>query len=260
MQGTSIIASARPDLSQVSWENLSKKRILFGHQSVGFNIVDGIEDVLKENSQIKINIIENSRPWEVKTPSLIHFMVGENQNRKSKMDAFSALIQREDKKTLDIAFFKLCFVDIQATTNVSMVFDQYKTIMGNLMRDFPETTFIVVTVPLTSEPTGTEQLTRGLKNWIKTAIGKSIERSFENVNRNNFNALLKKEYEGKVPIFDLATIESTGLDGKRQMFSVEGKNYYSMLPAYTDDGGHLNKLGRKVVAEQLLVFLAKLSK
>jgi lysophospholipase L1-like esterase len=32
----------------------------------------------------------------------------------------------------------------------------------------------------------------------------------------------------------------------------------SLCPEYTEDGGHLNAVGRKTVAEQLLVFLAGL--
>jgi hypothetical protein len=42
------------------WEKLSKKKINFGHQSVGFNIMDGIADVMKERPELKLNIVETS--------------------------------------------------------------------------------------------------------------------------------------------------------------------------------------------------------
>ena len=70
--------------------------------------------------------------------------------------------------------------------------------------------------------------------------------------------LLREAYEGKEPLFDIAGIESVGPGGERESFDVKGKSFPALVPAYTDDGGHLNALGRKVVAEKLLVFLAGL--
>ncbi len=32
-----------------TWQKLSQKKIYFGHQSVGNNIIDGIKDIMKEN-------------------------------------------------------------------------------------------------------------------------------------------------------------------------------------------------------------------
>ena len=72
--------------------------------------------------------------------------------------------------------------------------------------------------------------------------------------------MLRKEYEGKVPLFDIAKIESTFPDGTRCSFTKDGKTYYSMVSEYTSDGGgHLNATGRKKFAEQLLILLAQLN-
>jgi lysophospholipase L1-like esterase len=38
-----------------------------------------------------------------------------------------------------------------------------------------------------------------------------------------------------------------------------GKVHYAMVPAYTTDGGHLNEVGRRIVARRLLVLLAGLA-
>ena len=54
------------DVSSEKWENLSQKKIYFGHQSVGFNIIDGIKDVMKENPQIKLNIVETANESDFK--------------------------------------------------------------------------------------------------------------------------------------------------------------------------------------------------
>ena len=37
---------------------LMDKKIYFGHQSVGFNILDGVSEILKNNPSIKLNIIK----------------------------------------------------------------------------------------------------------------------------------------------------------------------------------------------------------
>jgi lysophospholipase L1-like esterase len=37
---------------------------------------------------------------------------------------------------------------------------------------------------------------------------------------------------------------------------MDGKTYYHLVPDYTNDGGHLNETGRKLVAEQLLLTIA----
>jgi lysophospholipase L1-like esterase len=41
---------------------------------------------------------------------------------------------------------------------------------------------------------------------------------------------------------------STHPDGRRESFRMNGTAWYSLVPAYTDDGGHLNAVGRVHVA------------
>jgi hypothetical protein len=247
------------EIPESAWENLSDKRILFGHQSVGFNIVEGMKDILKGNPQIKMNIIESVTPWKVIKPSFIHFPIGENTIPQSKINAFLSTIQKDSSERADIAFFKFCFVDIISNTDVYNLFENYKTTMENLKQAFPKTTFVYVTEPLTSEPSGIRRFAKKAKYLIKQLMQDQTNNFSDNIRRNEFNELLKKQYEGKAPIFDIANIESTFPDGQRSVFSEDGKNYFSLVPDYTDDGGHLNKFGRKIVAEQILVFLAKLS-
>ena len=83
--------------------------------------------------------------------------------------------------------------------------------------------------------------------------------------KENCNDILQKvneliqKYQDKNSIFDIAKIESTYTDGSRCTFKVNGTNYFSLIPEYTTDGEHLNRLGRKKVAEQLIIFLANLN-
>jgi lysophospholipase L1-like esterase len=115
-----------------------------------------------------------------------------------------------------------------------------------------------VTVPLTKEKKGVRQWLREVKQSLSELVGKSPATPPANWKRKQFNELLKKEYEGKIPMFDLAQIESTFPDGSRQISVKQGKEFFSLVPDYTDDGGHLNELGRRVVGEKLLIFLAQL--
>ncbi|OEU51706.1 MAG: hypothetical protein BA868_08700 [Desulfobacterales bacterium C00003106] len=58
MPEKTISFTALKDVPVSSWEKLAQKNIFFGHQSVGFNIMDGIKDLMKENPQIKLRSLK----------------------------------------------------------------------------------------------------------------------------------------------------------------------------------------------------------
>lgn len=236
------------DVQDSSWKKLAQMKIFFGHQSVGYNIIDGVKDLMQENPQIRLNILETDNKSNFDTGLFAHFKVGENRYPDSKIQAFENFLTKGIGDKADIVFFKLCYVDLNTGTNVQNLFDRYKTAMSRLKELYPEAIFVHVTVPLTSETIGVKGCLKKAKDLIKKITGRPV---YNNINRNEFNEMLRKEYEGKVPIFDLAKIESTCPDGKTS---------YAMIPDYTYDGGHLNETGRKKVAEQLLVLLADVSK
>jgi len=240
------------DIPDSAWKKLSKKRIYFGHQSVGNNIINGIKDLMKENSQINLNIVETADPADFKIGIFAHSSVGKNENPQSKIDAFANFMENGIGNMADIAFFKFCYVDVTARTDVERVFADYKNTISRLRESYPGTMLIHVTAPLTVTKTT-------FKTWIKKIIRKKdIWEYDDNIKRNEFNDLLRNEFEGKEPIFDLAKVESTHPDGRMETFTKDRENYYSLVPDYTDDGGHLNDKGRKIIAEQLLILLAGL--
>lgn len=240
------------NVPESTWRKLTEKRIYFGHQSVGFNIIDGVMDVMKENPQIELKIEENNAQAIFARPIFAHSRIGENMDPNSKIEAFSEFMEKGVGDKTNFAFFKFCYVDITGGTDVAKVFSHYKDTMKRLNEKFKNTVFIHITVPLTI-------VQKGPKVLIKKVIGRPIGGYSENIKRNQFNDLLRKEFEGKDPIFDLAAIESTFPDGKRELFIVESHTYYALIPAYTDDGGHLNEKGRKIVAQQFLILLGDLS-
>lgn len=239
------------DVSKVSLQQLGGKRIFFGHQSVGNNIIGGIEGIIKEHTQIQLNVIEIEKSEDVQAPAFYHFKVGQNLDPISKNNDFSAVLDNGLGQQVDIAFYKYCYIDIREDTKVDDLFSSYSENMKYLTGKYPDVTFVHVTVPLSVVQTG-------LRAWVKKIIGKKIGGYEDNIKRNEFNTLMRNEYKGKEPIFDLARIESTYPDGRRMTFKKKGEIFFSLVPEYARDGRHLNEKGSKFVAEQLLILLAGL--
>jgi hypothetical protein len=243
-----VTLSSIGDVPAEAWQKLSQRKIYFGHQSVGYNMLNGIKDIMNENPQIKLDIVETADPAQFNRPILAHSRVGRNSEPASKTRAFADNVGKGIGEKADVAFFKFCYVDIDPRADVSKVFRDYRDTMETLRTRYPKTVFIHVTTPLTVKRSG-------LAGAAKRLLG----RPEGNIKRDEFNQLLRQAYLNKEPLFDLALVESTFQDGRRSLFEDQGKIYPSLVPQYTDDDGHLNARGRRVVAEQLLIFLARLS-
>lgn len=231
-------------------ENLEKSRIYFAHQSVGYNILDGVNNVLS-NFDNTLNIVETSNVPESTSSFFAHSQVGENTRPETKIKEFSDNLNNGIGESVDVALLKLCFVDINPNTDVDSLFTDYKKAMDNLDRLFPDTLFVHSTVPLTTNETG-------LKPFIKKLIGRQLLADESNLKRQEYNVLLRNEYGSKETLFDIAKIESTKPDGSRNIHSLDGKEYFSMVSEYTSDGGHLNEKGSALVAENLIKFISEI--
>ena len=86
-------------------------------------------------------------------------------------------------------------------------------------------------------------------------LGRPNRTKLANVRRNEFNRRLKERYPAD-PIYDLAAVMSTYPDGRQESFTMDGNTYYSLVPAYTDDGGHLNAVGRTHAAAEFVRSIA----
>jgi len=239
-------------VSKASWADLARKKIYFGHQSIGSNIIEGIKDVIGNNSYIHLDIVESDKFPSIAAGTLAHSRVGQNTDPRSKIGGFAEVMHSGMADGTDIAFFKFCYIDIDPTTDIEKLFEDYRKTMEQLRSRYKKTRFVHVTVPLKTVQTG-------IKVPIKKLIGRPVGGYADNIKRNEYNELLRRHYAEKEPVFDLARIQSTSLDGRRVGFESDGRRYYSLIPDYTHDGRHLNELGRKVVAEQLLIFLANLA-
>jgi hypothetical protein len=241
-------------VTEDDWLKLSREKIYFGHQSVGFNIIDGVKELLKVNSpHVALNIVETRNVTDFQRPIFAHSKIGENTKPLLKVDDFVVAMDSGIGNGADVACFKFCYVDITKNSDVKAIFDYYKKRMQYLEEKYPRTSFIHITVPLTTIQTG-------LKVRIKKLLGRYQDDSEDNVKRNEFNDLMRQHYEGKKPLFDLARIEATYPNNTYEQFKWNDATYQSLVSQYSSDGGHLNEAGQKIVALGFLELLAKTGK
>ncbi len=243
------------DVPIEKWQQLAEKKIYFGHQSVGYNILQGVKEIQEQNPEITLRIVE-TRDGSEGSGALHHSKIGSNGKPFAKIKDFQELVADNFDGQADIAFFKFCFVDMEDGADISAIFSQYKQTMADLEKKYPDTVFVHITVPLLKKEE------TGVLHQLKKTFRKKKKSFFDNrhnVVRNNYNKLLMEQYQNQQPFFDLARIESTDRQGQREYFTVDGKENYALVPEYTNDGGHLSGTGRAVVAEQFLIFLASLN-
>jgi len=250
------VKSPNPSIAEISdaqWARLAQRTIFFGHQSVGGNIVQGIEELMQAEPRIKLRVVRSPRPATVTGPAFVHFEIGKNYDPASKDTAFAAALDGLNSSGT-IALYKYCFVDMAASTNPDSLFAEYELTTEAARASHPGLTIVHVTMPLLSA-----QPTSKLKLLVKRLLGRGESPEVAlNAKRNRFNRLLRQRYGNSDAFFDLASIESTRLDGSRSSFTLNGETVYTLAPEYTTDGGHLNAQGRRKAAEALLARLATL--
>ncbi len=253
MNEEKVAVKSLSDVTPAAWVKLAHKKIYFGHQSVGKNIIAGIRDIIKEHPEIKLHIVETTDLTAFRSPVFANSSIGKNGAPLSKINEFKELMDMGMGNLINIAFFKFCFDDTKEKTDVKMLFKDYSQTMDALTKKYPKTQFVYITMPLL------KRTNSSLTSWIKGLFGrKGYFADENNIARYKFNELIREKYKGSGLLFDLARLESTRPDGARESFEQKGKIYYALTPAYTDDGGHLNVAGRKYIAQQLLIFLADL--
>jgi hypothetical protein len=235
--------TARQDL-----ESLARRAVFFGHQSVGMDVLRGLEQ-LAAREGVALRIVDVSPAPSAAPATLSHFFVGANASPVTKLEGFSRALSTISPASPDIAMVKFCYVDFEPTTDAAALFARYRATLAELQARNPRTRFVHVTAPLSTVQSGP-------KAWAKRLLGRSPYGLVENARREEFNGLLREAYAGKEPVFDLARVESTLPDGTRTTVSWQGRTLPVLAGPYTDDGGHLNEQGRLRAARELLSILA----
>lgn len=234
------------DLERVdaaTWQALAHRRVYFGHQSVGFDILAGVEAIARQLPQLELRIDEGDAAALQGKPGLAQSTIGSNGDPDAKLRDFAAKAQAAGPDGVDIAVMKFCYVDVSRHTDVEQLFASYRDTMAALQQAMPKTTLVYCTVPLR-----TQRAT--WKERIKRLLGRGD--TADNRRREAFNARVRAEYGGKRPLFDIAAAESTLPDGTK----VQNEGVPCMAAAYSTDGGHLNDVGRRALGREFLRVLA----
>lgn len=251
----SYVPARMADTPPDAWERLNRKTLFFGHHSVGRNILNGIADVMATYPSLHLRIVKTEDAGQINEAILAHASVGRNFDPMSKINEFERLMDSGLGEKVDIAFFKLCFVDIGIQSDPEAILAAYSETMERLKQRYPQAVFMHVTVPLGGPPSSAKGI---LKASIKRLIGRPPVLA-ENRVRARYNALLRERFAEKEPLFDLALYETLGPKGQKYYSIWDGQEIPILARMYTDDGGHLNTRGRRHLAEQLLMELLKLS-
>lgn len=246
-----MIERSLSDVTAEEWQTLAKRRIFFGHQSVGRNIMAGVHRLVEARPEIGLRVVTTEDPWQVDGSALIDADIGENRYPETKDRAFAAVLENGfGDAPGTVAMYKYCYVDMQPDTDPEQLFHDYAAHIEQLRDRFPDLTIVHFTMPLHRAETG-------WKEWLKTRLGRPTQTAL-NIKRNRYNDLLRERYGDTDPVFDLAYIESLRADGTRAYSTYGGQKVYMLAPQWTGDGGHLTEQAQDRVAERLIVFLATL--
>lgn len=215
----------------------ARQRVFFGHMSVGDNIVSGLQ-ALAEAKGADLPRTElftlGDPPQAVEAGTVVHTAIGENGDPLGKLRNFDQAVRSGLGGAVDVAVLKFCYIDFGQSTDVDALFEQYRTTLDALERDYPGVTFLHSTAPLTAGPSG-------VKQRLLALVGRDDNRV-----RERYNALLRETY-GADRVFDIALLESTTPEGARSDALHRG---------YSSDGAHLNETGSALVAAGLVRLLA----
>ena len=229
---------------------VNEMTIFFGHQSVGANVLEGLMEV--EDLVVPIiDVVNDATDTPASGGAVLHAYIGRNLHPSEKISHFADLMRTGIGSRADVALMKFCYVDTGGNTTIGHLFSSYVDEMERLETEYPDTIMVYLTIPLTSSR-------GGIKDLVKRLLGMGTTGREGNVERNRFNTMLRQAKGATGRLFDIAAIEATRSDGTPETFRLNGETFSAMVPEYTNDGGHLTELGRRIVAEELVRFLANL--
>jgi len=227
---------------------LADQKVYFGHQSVGYNILDGVQQWEDETGE-DLSMVLSRDFASVKDIPLVHFKIGTNGDPRGKVDDFVALVDQIPEEEQATVFFKFCFADFNENTEVDDLFDYFREKMLYLKDNHPNINFLVSTVPAMA-------VQKGWRGLAKRILGRAPYGYLQNMKLFEFNQRILTEFNGVLPVFDLAGIEASRPDGSRETFRYRGSEHACMPSYYASDFGHLNDFGARMVSYNLLAFLA----
>ncbi len=242
-----------PTLTDAQLKALSGKTFYFAHQSVGYNIVEGVGKVLERMGRPDLLRIKELQAGQSVPPAgLLHSTVGRNGDPLSKMAEFQSFLDdRLGEIRPDMAMLKFCYLDITEETDVPVLVRKYDEALSSISEGHADTAILYSTVPL-------RVFNGSWKAKLKRFLGMEVWGDAANITRDEFNEKIREKYAATGRLADIADWESRYPDGRPHRVKLFGKEYAELIPEYSYDGKHLNSYGQQVVAGRLLEFLARL--
>jgi hypothetical protein len=231
-------------------------RTFFAHQSVGADILAGIEQLARDGSHVA-RVLDLAQARAAIEPDLthsrliIHQRIGANREPLTKIAAFRDVLDAKHRPEVDVALLKFCYVDIMTQAEAEALWRHYETAIEELSTAHPGVQLVHCTVPLRSLPEGPYA-------WLRRTLGHRHPGIAANRARDWFNRKLRERFGPGHRLFDLAALESRRANGKPCELIDAGTPVPSLAREWTYDGGHLNDRGRTMAAAAFLEFLQTL--
>src|SRR5262245_5285836 len=108
-QAPPLSESLRADL-----QTIAEARVLFGHQSVGRDLRQGLQTLAKD-ADVSLRIVEIKRPAEAlgdnQGAGVFHAFIGQNGDPGGKCEAFAGMLATaQPAPVYDVAAIKFCYV------------------------------------------------------------------------------------------------------------------------------------------------------
>lgn len=222
-------------VTREAWAAVVGKRVYFGHQSVGDNVLDGVKTLAETHGFQPLRIVEHAPSAIVDGPALVHTKIGQNGDPQSKVRGFREALEGGLGGQVDVALMKFCFWDIRKDTDIDGVFAEYRQTLAELERRYPAVTFVHATVPLVAADV----------DWrarVRRLVGMTTPTDEDNAARERLNTKIREVY-GASQLFDIARAEEAenGSEPPGQLAA-----------AFSSDGAHLNASGRRRVGAALI--------
>ena len=209
------LAGRMSEIAQFKW--------YFAHASVGGNLMSGVAGLNAASSTLYPiqSAADDATPPVTTVPGRVYEDNRGNPGWQAKVDQFSSSVSNGWRfPSINIAVNKLCYID----ENANLAY--YLEAMTNLEAAFPETAFVYMTIPLTTDTDNA--------NYLRNVFNDSLR---DWVRANN-----------RV-LYDIADIEAHDTSGAACMFTYNDRLCQRLYDGYTDDGGHLNTIGCQLAAK-----------
>jgi hypothetical protein len=229
------------------WSVVARRTVYFGHQSVGTEVCAGIEAISAAHA-LPLRVVHTREPQSVTGPAFVSFLAGRHRDYASKNAAMLRVLESPARARNPVVLLKYCYGDISSQRDCTMLFGAYRDTVDTIQFEHPDVTLVHTTIPLTTVETG-------FKARTKRYLGRRTRRD-DAVARHRYNELVRAEFAGVEPIFDIAQVQATTADGTICGFSSDGNKIETLAAENTSGGTDLTANCRRVVAEALLDVLS----